>query len=1802
MIPFSFLSFIIFILTTFTSYQKESIQVTTVPNEKKYKLTNTTIEFEVKISESTENYEYIHIIATPFSNKALLYLSLNETNPGPTNFDLSAANEGINQIYVPRAYSEKNKDKSFFMNSLCESNCDFIISFQLVEMMHAEKSVRLDFLTFDDKEYLVYFDMNETDKDSLLMVTAAGGGKSQHGTKNNVELTLLYVPENNSNTSIEVNSNIMFNGAGITFPEEEYQILGNGSYLAIVKAPINTYISFMVRQFNVISDLPVDGKAIYGFLQGTESDRFELKNFKKDRTIQVSILAKGDLIVSKSNNSFCDQEFGKTESLTIKDEYNALLTFTPDELSKDIKYLCIQGTRINAYIIEVHDVTDQKMETIVTEPLVNGYIYEDRLKLNEVRSYRHSKYKSNILTYYNCKLIQGKAKVAMVKCTSFPTCNLTKEIIEGTSPEQSMESTLLSSIDNYYTTSININLELNAYGPVQYLLAVVCLTENCAYKVSFSDEEDSLAIREDTRIIHYLSKNSTNIYHFKVQDSEQAQKVFIYLRTFSGDTNINVLGDATEQKRYYMENSKILEFYDYEFTGLYTLNITGNMGSFYILTYSILRNNETEENKIHDIGSSISFVSGIKNGHKYKKFKIPIDKTRGEILRYLATFYPINCDISVKYKGLEGEEAVKSFNKMYQHDIYINTSEYEKNYLEYQVNDKSFNNESSYDNKFCLFHVMAQEVSSNTESIISEGTNIGFVLTSMINEIGFIYPHSSNDSDILIKYNLENNYLIEMSININSVETDKFLFSRSSSYIIPDTNLKKYCPNKNQVCSIVIHFKANITSKDISVPMNFMIKSDDITPSSLVKNKLQVDLVTPYITQYYMVDIGPEDKGEIVLNFKKGSGIMFAKLVGKDADPDENSNWNGRVRLPKQDEKEESVSEFDPYKNNIKYDATTFYKYGKPVCKNGCELYIGIKSTDIMSSSEGLNDYLEYSIYIRPLINITSLDSNEHQKLINKVVVDILVNEFVTGYIENPSDVHYYLFDVLDDCDAIEIEFQSESCTLYINVGDEFPEPGKKAQWVLNSKIISMIQTISKDELESDTLKGKVFKIAVNTTKYDELMSMQYIFRIRMVKHSNMNVIEIKGNLATICEIKDINDYCDLIYPISDYEFYKQSSLFVYAEAEILSDIDIFFNPIISYKFDNLTKEEIKDILPGTTPRRAKKSTITEGIKSYLEITSNDLKIEQNVKSYALISIKSYKIGIINIYANMRQKVTHTSLNPYSKLLFHREKDVNINFVTKGDQAYNFHIRWISGSANAYFESIFFDMKTLSESTPKISLPLPEKNRNDTLVIEPISDFTFYIYENIYPDVRRMELIEFGISDSIIYNDKNKADFPIIYYMKIKEENESINLNIHINNLMTNFKPKDDSNYTDVFDISGYIIDENFIKSMMRSKRKNPPKKTAVIGRYDKSLTMAKLYFTYDQIKSKKDIENKYLVVNLNKNQRMESEILSMGISISAMSFHNNLYKSAYNIYIAGNLLKDKSSPECNEYRIGSGNKDDKYIQIEIGILSSNVHYYIEDKNNKSFTEEKYFKYGKYIHIIDIENNNDLILKFCKKKNITITRESSLNYIFKIKTKEDNDFTNYKIHNDTVAFTPNYSESQNSLNLEIPKLFSVKSDKPTSAIYNIRLYAKSALTPNDSLTTISFISYFAYATYIRKIVGDNSDTKSFNFTINNFPEDQPYIVSIIAITLSTDNEEIFAFKEIDNPFQKEQKPEEKSKNTLFIVLLSVGIFVFAVSSGIAIYFFVRMLKKKKQLDDELSKIVSIETKDVEFENNKDILL
>ena len=133
---------------------------------------------------------------------------------------------------------------------------------------------------------------------------------------------------------------------------------------------------------------------------------------------------------------------------------------------------------------------------------------------------------------------------------------------------------MLDKVDNYYTVNIDINIEQNVYASLQYLFAVVCLTKECYYEISFSDEDDSLILREDSRVAHHIYPNLTNYYHFKISDIENAQKVyrniFSILKRFnefgahtyniSANLNLNVLTKN--------ENSALIKNLDYKDKGI----------------------------------------------------------------------------------------------------------------------------------------------------------------------------------------------------------------------------------------------------------------------------------------------------------------------------------------------------------------------------------------------------------------------------------------------------------------------------------------------------------------------------------------------------------------------------------------------------------------------------------------------------------------------------------------------------------------------------------------------------------------------------------------------------------------------------------------------------------------------------------------------------------------------------------------------------------------------------------------------------------------------------------------------------------------------------------------------------------------------------------------------------------------------------------------------------------------------------------------------------------------------------------
>ena len=99
----------------------------------------------------------------------------------------------------------------------------------------------------------------------------------------------------------------------------------------------------------------------------------------------------------------------------------------------------------------------------------------------------------------------------------------------------------------------------------------------------------------------------------------------------------------------------------------------------------------------------------------------------------------------------------------------------------------------------------------------------------------------------------------------------------------------------------------SVASNPISYEI--IVRSKDLIPVYLQKNKLRNDVMNYDNVQYYFTDIGLNEVGEVLINFNRGSGKLFGKLVQKGT-IEENPDYNGRIRLPKEDDA--NLLEYDP--------------------------------------------------------------------------------------------------------------------------------------------------------------------------------------------------------------------------------------------------------------------------------------------------------------------------------------------------------------------------------------------------------------------------------------------------------------------------------------------------------------------------------------------------------------------------------------------------------------------------------------------------------------------------------------------------------------------------------------------------------------------------------------------------------------------------------------------------------------------------------------------------------------------------
>ena len=135
----------------------------------------------------------------------------------------------------------------------------------------------------------------------------------------------------------------------------------------------------MFRKKDKINEIEINGYGLYGYLGQNDKDIIKIKVNNDDniKQYQISLSVKGNLYLYTSSNSFCEDDNPKNK-INIKNESNNYIFITSSDLNMGMQYICIlsqnnENYSKNSYILEIFDVTNQKLSTINREPLANFF-------------------------------------------------------------------------------------------------------------------------------------------------------------------------------------------------------------------------------------------------------------------------------------------------------------------------------------------------------------------------------------------------------------------------------------------------------------------------------------------------------------------------------------------------------------------------------------------------------------------------------------------------------------------------------------------------------------------------------------------------------------------------------------------------------------------------------------------------------------------------------------------------------------------------------------------------------------------------------------------------------------------------------------------------------------------------------------------------------------------------------------------------------------------------------------------------------------------------------------------------------------------------------------------------------------------------------------------------------------------------------------------------------------------------------------------------------------------------------------
>ena len=1267
--------------------------------------------------------------------------------------------------------------------------------------------------------------------------------------------------------------------------------------------------------------------------------------------------------------------------------------------------------------------------------------------------------------------------------------------------------------------------------------------------------QNKVELTENQIFNQFIQKDDTQEYTISIKQEDKLFNLTIDLMIYSGDVifyNINeekinnIYTYQTANKISYTNNiaSEIKEkdFID--------VKVIAKKNSYYSIQYKIIRDNNSFSEYIPVGINYLITIEPIlkKDGYFMIKNLSFYKTTTSEEHPFFIYFYSINCDIEVYKYNESGLVSLVKDDYYFYKDI-INSTDSINNEQYYNYSAQIFYLEPSiYDKQVCMLY--SSIIEFQKEILVSDNVPQKAYFGEKGYIIKYLYAIPNIDDNIGIKFLFNKKAEYNINFNIGDKDIKNINLNKSQQVTIYSNEYKKYCKMNN--CFLIVEIKLIDFNETDNPNLEVTIKSMglvDTYPSYIMKNKIFNDYLNVNNTNYYYTDIGKEFTGEIIINYYRGNGRIYGKIVKKNQNFEEqNKEWRGIYDFPK------SYNDSLPYSNYLK--KMVYNKDDIENCQEGCFLLLTVENKITSSISENEDNYRK--IYFDILIETKDLqDSNPYTILIP--LETYVIGNIASEEIEKGS-MSFYIFTIPYDADSIVFDFQSEYAILsikIIKISDK-----EKYDWKFISRGKPGLYEIKKDILlekakKENSIKGIELQLCISAEKTDSIFSTVFALKIHLSKNDIINIHDVNSDQQTLCNLTEFNGKNKnfrCLFVVRYNHNNTLDNLYIYPLFEDLSiEYNIYADLIEEMIYDSNDLEQLKNSIPN------KNSEFTTDDKRE-DILMIDFTNDRN--KYVYVSVEADKPGVVKLLTTYSTNDYNTNPNPSTPQLYVlNDKELIFEFNEKDSLMLNFVA--LFGSAKIYWkdeENITYHIgrnERLSLTSSNIKQKQNDNSKN-IIIIENLNEKGFIFYITYY--LRSSEIV----FDQIFLDNSFKlyypeTDLPITIYKKLDEISNYTNVFININSLEGNKVENSEEIELQLF---GWIYEDQSIFNFKSNRELSPQKEKAIKGIYDPAKRVGLLSFKKDDFGE--IIDNSNLVVQIDKNEN--SKIKYNSISLEGIIIQDeSLIPITEKVYIHGKL---KNGEEKMVHKI----KVDKEQPTTVVLFSTN-----SDKLDFYLSQDKEGKLPIYTKII--QSNGRIISYITSAK---------FEYIYIIIFQKDKQkVTNDKLTNYAIKYINIYNESSLYL-YETPMKVDFSKSKNNYKIsmdcikcdycnveYFIKFINREHLINGESFNNIAIVESKGI---VKKY---DNDTKCKNGKVIIEEKDIKFNVSNIQVIGHIFNEKINEFIAYDSIFIKEKKDYSKTNMIIIIIAICLGCLLLIILFA---FFYIKLSRKNYNLKKEVEKL------------------